>query len=244
MRDLNFVVVANESVKYVSDYFWGTNPFNVTVNHIFSVGNSFFLYHYCGNYTSTVRFLSEISQEEFLKEKEEMLGKHSWIPLNESISDDTTKYSLSHKNDVELNFSLDIEKVSLMEGSLNPIRELFETAQAEERARVAAEEAEKAASRKSYAQRCGVISRKYGIPFANVLRMGDNEEEAQNHKDSIKVALVEIGRMSKKDREYWSWELSCGRARKKSALQRLGVYTGNGDVNHMDFEILFKAFYK
>lgn len=72
--------------------------------------------------------------------------------------------------------------------------------------------------------------------------MGDNEEEAKKHQDSLKKAVSIIKKMDASDKEYWSHELSCGRARRQAALAHLEVYTGRGDVNHMDFSMLFDAF--
>lgn len=105
-----------------------------------------------------------------------------------------------------------------------------------------AEEEKKAQDRKEYARRCGSISRRFGIPFVNVLRMGDNEEEAKKHKDSMEVAVSIIKKMNASEKEEWRHELSCGRARRQAALSYLKVYTGRGDVNHMDFSKLFEAF--
>lgn len=105
-----------------------------------------------------------------------------------------------------------------------------------------AEEVKKAQEKKEYARRCGRISRRFGLPFVNVLRMGDNEEEAKKHQESLKKAVSIIKRMEASEKEDWEHELSCGRARRQAALAHLEVYTGRGDVNHMDFSMLFDAF--
>lgn len=100
-------------------------------------------------------------------------------------------------------------------------------------------EAAKAAEKKEYARISGKLARKYNVPFVNVLRLGHNEEEIKLHADSLKAAQKQIYAMSSKERERLDHELFvCGRARKQSALKELGIYVGNGDVNHMDFTML------
>ena len=112
----------------------------------------------------------------------------------------------------------------------------------EQMAKKKAEAEAEAKSKKDYARRCGRISRRFGLPFVNVLRMGDNEEEAKKHQESLKKAVSIIKRMEASEKEDWEHELSCGRARRQAALAHLEVYTGRGDVNHMDFSMLFDAF--
>lgn len=112
----------------------------------------------------------------------------------------------------------------------------------EQVAKKQAEAEAEARSKKEYARRCGRISRRLGLPFVNVLRMGDNEEEAKRHQESLKEAVSIIKKMDASEKEDWEHELSCGRARRQAALAHLKVYTGRGDVNHMDFSMLFDAF--
>jgi len=105
-----------------------------------------------------------------------------------------------------------------------------------------AEAEAEAKAKKDYARRCGRIARRFKIPFVNVLRMGDSEEEAKKHQQSLKEAISIIEKMDASEKEDWGHELSCGRARRQTALDHLGVYTGRGDVNYMDFSMLFDAF--
>lgn len=113
---------------------------------------------------------------------------------------------------------------------------------AEEKAETEAKaqaEATKAAEKKEYARKCGRLARKYKVPFVNVLRLGLNEEEIKFHADSLKAAQKQINAMSHNEKKRLDHEIFvCGRARKQSALKELGVYVGNGDVNHMDFTML------
>ena len=112
----------------------------------------------------------------------------------------------------------------------------------EQMAKKKAEAEAEAKSKKDYARRCGRIARRFNLPFVNVLRMGDSEEEAKKHQQSLKEAISIIRKMDASEKEDWEHELSCGRARRQAALAHLEVYTGRGDVNHMDFSMLFEAF--
>lgn len=127
--------------------------------------------------------------------------------------------------------------------NIHPSREVdvesiiaIEKAEAEALAKA---EAEKASAKRAYAQRCGLIARKYRIPFVNVLRMGDSESAAEKHAQSLKDAKESLRKMSQREKHELDHEIfSCGRDRKRRALESIGVYLGNGDVNHMDFSML------
>lgn len=87
-----------------------------------------------------------------------------------------------------------------------------------------------ALARKEHARKCGVIARKYGLPFVVVLRCfkGD-EEQVQRFTKSLKAAF---------GKAFDSDELYCGRARRRNELERLGIEIGYVDPNHIATYIL------
>lgn len=107
----------------------------------------------------------------------------------------------------------------------------------------AAEEKKRAAEaleHKKYAQECGLVARRLGIDFVNVLRMGyEDESKLEAFKKEMERAkqIVEASDADLQDRLYHEI-VECGRDRRKAALASLGIVV-DADVNHMRFDELF-----
>lgn len=86
--------------------------------------------------------------------------------------------------------------------------------------------AQEALARKEHARKCGVMARKYGIRFEISLRcFKGNEEDIKNFVESLKKAF---------GKDFDGHELSeCGRARRRTEIERLGIEIGNVDPNHI-----------
>ena len=107
-----------------------------------------------------------------------------------------------------------------------------------------AAEAEKRAAEtlehKKYAQECGLVARRLGINFVNVLRMGyEDESKLMAFQKAMQRAqqLVEASPAELQDHLYHEI-MECGRDRKTAALASLGVVV-DADVNYMNFDELF-----
>lgn len=107
-----------------------------------------------------------------------------------------------------------------------------------------AAEAEKreaeALEHKKYAKECGLVARRLGINFVNVLRMGyEDESRLVAFQKAMQRAqqIVEVSPADLQDRLYHEI-VECGRDRKTAALASLGIVV-DADVNHMCFDELF-----
>lgn len=93
---------------------------------------------------------------------------------------------------------------------------------------------------KKYAKECGLVARRLGINFVNVLRLGyEDENKLEAFKKAMERAqqLVEASPADLQNRLYHEI-MECGRYRKKEALASLGVVV-DADVNYMRFDELF-----
>lgn len=100
--------------------------------------------------------------------------------------------------------------------------------------------AEEALEHKKYAQECGLVARRLGINFVNVLRMGyEDESKLVAFQKAMQRAqqIVEVSPADLQDRLYHEI-VECGRDRKTAALASLGIVV-DADVNHMCFDELF-----
>lgn len=111
---------------------------------------------------------------------------------------------------------------------------------AEYRAAEEKKRAEEALEHKKYAQECGLVARRLGINFVNVLRMGyEDESKLVAFQKAMQRAqqIVEVSPADLQDRLYHEI-VECGRDRKTAALASLGIVV-DADVNHMCFDELF-----
>lgn len=109
----------------------------------------------------------------------------------------------------------------------------YREAEAENRAAEALE-------RRNYAKECGLVARRLGVNFVNVLRMGyKDESKLVAFKKAMERAkqLIEASDADLQNRLYHEI-VECGRYRRKSALASLGVVV-DADVNYMNFDELF-----
>lgn len=93
---------------------------------------------------------------------------------------------------------------------------------------------------KKYAQECGLVARRLGINFVNVLRLGYEDENKliafQKAMERAKQ-IVEASDADLQNRLYHEI-VECGRDRRKAALASLGIVV-DADVNYMQFDELF-----
>jgi len=89
----------------------------------------------------------------------------------------------------------------------------------------AEEEATKQAERKAYADKCGVISRRFGIRFEVVLKQfKGNAGAVELFAATLKDAL---------GKPYNESELMAGRMRRRDEIARLGIYISTVDPNYI-----------
>lgn len=236
-------------VGVMSDYFRGTNPWNSNVTEYFQLqgsegGTTFWKYHTWGNYTSQGAILQEVSEETYKQ------GVKTLLADADKYNDGSYRYTLVQKNEQEVIVSAMVSerygKIQF-EGTRieysspdSPVAIMLAKALAEYREAEAKKNKEEALEHKKYAQECGLVARRLGINFVNVLRMGyEDEEELLAFKKAMERAqqIVEASPAELRDRLYHEI-VECGRDRKREALASLGVVV-DADVNYMSFDELF-----
>lgn len=93
---------------------------------------------------------------------------------------------------------------------------------------------------KKYAKECGLVARRLGVNFINVLRLGyEDENKLMAFQKAMQRAkqMIEASDTNLQDHLYHEI-MECGRYRKKEALASLGVVV-DADVNYMRFDELF-----
>ena len=79
-----------------------------------------------------------------------------------------------------------------------------------------------------------------GLVFENVLAIGADEAKLKNFILSLAEARERLKEMDAQSAAEIKHELlSCGRARKKAAIDKLGIYIADADPNRLSFDELF-----
>lgn len=85
---------------------------------------------------------------------------------------------------------------------------------------------EEARQKKQYGRHCAVLARKYGLPWDVVSAFKGEEESIKRFLRTLKDAI-------ETHKEFDSWELECGRERRRSELKRLGIDIAYVDPNRI-----------
>lgn len=203
--------------------------------------NTFWLFGAWGGTNEVVGRLKEISAENyaaikarFEAEAKEYAEKRILVYKEEEMEEIMTEISepmfhLSFKG-IEISFFTPETKVaSFVADGIKEYRE----------AEAKKNEAE-ALEHKKYAKECGLVARRLGINFVNVLRLGyEDESKLVAFQKAMQRAqqIVEASDTNLQDYLYHEI-MECGRARKQEALASLGIVV-KADVNYMNFDELF-----
>lgn len=104
-------------------------------------------------------------------------------------------------------------------------------------------ERKEALKKKHYADECGKLSRKLGIPFTNVLAIGTDEKLLERHLLTMNRAANLIAAQEKSEKKLLFYQIFKGnKEAKEKALKSLGIEIGNADIMRIDFSILKDAF--
>ena len=242
-------------VGVMSDYYRGTNPWDSDVVEFFKLQGSdgsvsFWKHHVWGNYTSQGAVLQEVSEEMYERGVKTLLADAEKYNENGEYDDGSYRYTLVQKNEQEIIISAMVsERYGRVqyEGTrieysspTSPVASYIAEALAEYRAAEEKKRAAETLEHKKYAQECGLVARRLGINFVNVLRLGyEDENKLEAFKKAMQRAqqIVEVSPADLQDRLYHEI-VECGRDRKTAALASLGIVV-DADVNHMCFDELF-----
>lgn len=124
--------------------------------------------------------------------------------------------------------------------SPSPVKAAIQKALCAEKARIKAENIKIDRANQKYARKCGSLARKLGLAFENVLAIGADEAKLKNFILSLAEARERLKEMDAQSAAEIKHELlSCGRARKKAAIDKLGIYIADADPNRLSFDELF-----
>ena len=236
---INFNAEIQNVIVYNSRYYWGTNPWNRhrRCEMLFQIGEAYFMYTSWGNYTGCGNSLKEITSEEY---KQEVSRLRQELPDGHA-NDGKTVYSLKEKVSGRFENGLCNSDCRLI--SESPLKAAYDAAREEASRKQRAEERKKALERKAFARKCGKIARKLGVGFENALAFGGDETELKNFILSLADAREQIREMSSREKKVLYHELfECGRARKRTAMEELGIYIGSADPNRIRLNELEELF--
>lgn len=254
MEHKNLRLNACQFVSVSSSYHRGTNPWDNDTTKFFKLqgsdGMTFWKYHIWGNYTSQGAELMEVSEEVYERGVKTLLADAEKYNEDGKYDDGEYRHTLVRENEQEIVVSAMVyERYGRIqfEGTrietvspTSPVASFVAEALAEYRKEEEKKRAEEALEHKKYAQECGLVARRLGINFVNVLRMGyEDESKLMAFQKSIQRAqqIVEASDADLQDRLYHEI-VECGRDRRKAALASLGIVV-DADVNYMNFEELF-----
>lgn len=234
---INFNAEIQNVIVYKSNYYWGTNPWNRHCKMLFKIGEVCFIYTSWGNYTSCGNSLREITPEEY---EEEASRLRQELPDGQA-DDGKTVYKLKEKDSSSFEEGLCSSDCRL--SSESPLKAAYDAAREEAYRKQRAEERKKALERKAFARKCGKIARKLGVNFENALAFRGDETELKNFILSLADAREQIREMSSREKKVLYHELfECGRARKRTAMEELGIYIGSADPNRIRLNELEELF--
>lgn len=223
-------------VKYESTYYAGINPWDRKKDLYFECGGICYCYSSWGNYTSCGEALHEISRDSFEKEIRNLFDA---IP--DGKKDDGKRIYLLEKQENGI-FAITIPAERCFLHQESPLKAAYnqEKAKAKE-IRLKEERVQKAANKK-YAQKCGKLARKFGLDFGDVLALGTDETTLKNYILALTEARDIIRQMGQKEKNALKHELyECGRARRRAAMEYLGIET-LADPNRLTLQELCEAF--
>lgn len=246
---------AYQFVSLSSSYHRGTNPWDNKSTSFFKLygsegGITFWTYRVWGNYTSQGSVLEEVSEEVYERGVKTLLADAEKYNEDGKYDDGEYRHTLVRENEQEIVVSAMVyERYGRIqfEGTrietlspTSPVASFVAEALAEYREAEEKKRAAEALEHKKYAKECGLVARRLGVNFVNVLRLGyEDEEELLAFKKAMERAkqLIEASDTNLKDYLYHEI-MESGRARKQEALASLGIVV-KADVNHMSFDELF-----
>ena len=255
MAHKNLSLKASQFVSVSSSYHRGTNPWDNETKKYFKLRGSdgevtFWEYRIWGNYTSQGSILKEVSEESYEQSVKKLLADADRYDAKGEYDDGEYRHTLVQKEEHEIVIYTSVsERLGRIqfEGTrietlspTSPVASFVAEALAEYRTAEEKKRAAEALEHKKYAKECGLVARRLGVNFVNVLRLGyEDENKLIAFQKAMQRAqqIVEASDADLQDRLYHEI-VECGRDRRKVALASLGVEV-DADVNYMCFDELF-----
>lgn len=235
---VNFVIPTIEAIRLEC-----RNGINYAEKEIFCVSKLFFFFYIMNRNANTKTVsLREISKEEYLARKTEILGVRPDKTCREWTCGDNA-YALKTFRNGTWKRSLPSDQCIFITSD-NPLKDLCDAVVAQETSLRDEEETQSSQMKREYAQKCNMMSRRLGINFVNVLRLGLDQNKLLRFKESYNQALSNIRFMPLPKLRKLYELLRTGRVNRQKALAELNIVYFEADVNIMDFSELIEKIQK
>lgn len=230
-----FNIKVDELLKFKSQV---SNNEAVACRDIFRSGKYYFLFTYNRSGSVRTNTLREITSDEYYAKKAEFLsfrpekGRFNW-------SDGKNNYEL--KNFSNNTWYKDVRAddcIFLTE--TNPLKIQYDKVTSEASARRRKDEEDELEKKRLYAKTCGILSKKMGIAYQNVARIGPDAEKLRQFQESYQRALVAVRQMSltQQHQIFNCLRKTNNREEKRSAIEALQIQCFDADVKLLNFQEL------
>ena len=218
---------------------------NATERELFVIDNKwYFLYAYTRTDKVPSYSLREITPQEYNSRKRHYLMLRDfegseWQDQNENAS----KIILYQESDESCVFNKSVlAQACIFMSNDNPLKKIFDRILAEKELRATTLARIEKEDKYKYSRECGGLSKRYGITFVNVLRLGTNVFQLKRFKVSYEQALNKARSLPLDEQRYIYQTMFQDKARiaREDALKKLGIEFFNADVRNMDFSELEK----
>ncbi len=208
----------------------------ISDKEIFRIGANYFFYMFNRNGKNSTYSLRDMSMEEYLERKSEFFklrpnGKFGKFKRGDN------EYFIACFKDIEWEKNMPMSDVVLEKDSIP--KQMFDEYKKDIIEKAIIEQENEQYSRRAYARICGALSKRLGISYVNVLRIGTDEYELLEFKDSYKKAIEAIKQLPLSLVRYFYNEIfKNSRNRRRAALDELGVKYFEADVLILDLKEL------
>lgn len=230
---INFKTKADELIRYQCR---SSDNSSLAEKELFCFDGCYFFYAF--NRTDKVRTFSlrEVTKEEYGARKEELMltrpykGCSAW---HNNIN--TYLLHVFHNG----TWNKNIPAADCIFITDNPLKDVHEAVLNETSSRMAQAAAYDQALKQEYAKKCGGLSRKLGIPYVNVMRIGPEKGKLMKFKESYAKAVEKANAMPLREKRKLYYNLfQGGRITRKEAMDFLNIQYFDADVSHMELNEL------
>ena len=212
---------------------------------LIKIGNAYFLYLCNKNQKVRTSSLREITQKEFELRKKELIARRPQKHLQNWI--DEVGNIVSVKTFAQSRFSRTIASSACIFETETPLKLLKEEVLASTTLQEEHRNSLDRQAKKEYAQKCGMISHRTGVDFANVLRIGPDIANVRKFKEAYQNLCenVTILPPPRQRQIYDAFFRGDGRKAREKIMDELSIPYFGADVSGMSFieleEILRKS---
>lgn len=230
-----FICFEFETNEKVDFYCKKTTGNEYAETELFNIGRFYFLYTSTRNTNTRSVSLREITHEEFILRKKDILSRRpnksltSW--LDNGCHTSVKTYSLGKFNKTIASGSC----IFITED--NPLKKLFNNVLADENLQESHRKKEDREARYEYAKKCGTLSNRYGVAFVNVMRIGLDITEIKQFKSAYEQVCKQVSYLPiiRQRRIYDALFRGDGKSSRRNMLDELGIPYFKAEPNTLEF---------